>query len=108
MKKVNANNIEKGNKCGYMNNLLQKETKGYYLCQITTEGGQKSHIVGLGCTNGETYDYMETHTLKLNKENVDHISDIKLVGGIGGILICKELIKQQRQKKLLLLIYDCS
>ena len=97
LKKVNANNIVKGDKCGYMAYLLNKDTKGYYLCQITTEGGQKSHIVGLDCTNGEIYDCMETHTLKLNRENLDYISDVKL-GGISGIYVCKEIIKQLQKK----------
>ena len=56
---------------GYLDFMLHQKS-GYYICLLLTDSGQRSHVIGIDCFKQEIYDCMETHTLCLNRDNLNY------------------------------------
>ena len=72
--------------------------KGYYLCGLESIFGQRSHFIGIGCTNKCIYDSLEEYLMELTKDNLD-----KACGddqrGIKNINMCWEIISKRQKLK---------
>ena len=71
---------------GYLEFILRQKI-GYYICLLLTDSGQRSHVIGIDCFKQEIYDCMETHTLCLNRDNLNYCAG-KILGGIKDITTC--------------------
>ena len=96
LKKVQKNENNNKRSC-YVKHLLDKNTKGLYICQLTTYSNEKTHIVGIDCDEKLIYDCMERYYLKLSKDTLDYCCGINNLG-LREITTCRRVIQQPAKK----------
>ena len=82
----------------YMDMMLDPYTTGKYICQLETNGGAKTHVVGIDCDRQIIIDSCESHALRLSKNNLDLCCGHHFTG-IKHIKYCYELIYNVQQRK---------
>ena len=84
--------------CGYLDYILDKNTKGKYIVGLKTKCGVNTHCVSIDCDNRLIYDCMENHVLVLHRKTLDHcVGDDQL--GVGSISHCLKIIQRPQKSK---------
>ena len=77
--------------------IIDPETYGNFLCQLESNTGQNTHVVGIDTTNNKIYDCLESFILELNEINLNHCCG-PYQGGLNKIKRCYQIIEKHGKK----------
>ena len=77
----------------YLDIMLDKETKGQYICQLKTSVGTSRHVVGIDCNKKVIFDCCERYALKLSLKNL-HYCCGENFAKLDKIVYCYQLVKK--------------
>ena len=85
-------------KMPYLDLMLDESTTGKYICQLCTNAGSETHVIGIDCDQKKVFDCMEKVVLRLRKRNIDHCCGPN-ENGIKKITKCYQIVATQKPKK---------
>ena len=93
----NLKTVRKTKYKDYKTMMLESDEKGYFLCQLISEGNSKSHVIGIDKTNNLIYDCEENNTFHLCEESLNYCvgRDYNCVKDISE---CVQLIQSPRKR----------